>query len=461
MSDSRDTDLFRTNDVRGVYGRELTEDVAERLGRAFGTFIGAGKKIAVGRDTRSSGEQLKSSFVSGLRSVGCDVTDFGTLTTPMLLFATAGRGFDAGAMVTASHNPPEWNGFKLVGENGVQYCTGGGLDDIKEIFTSGKFNEAAQGSYSDSDIAEEYDGFILSKIKAGRKLRIVLDPGNGAACGVAEGLFRKAGHEVFVINGWPDGSFPSRPSDPTEKNVAELKSEVLERKADIGMAFDGDSDRLALIDGLGRYVQSGNVTIPIFTRHYLARNRGGKVVYDVCCSSCVEDVIKEMGGVPVLSRVGQPAIRSKMVEVGAVFGGEYSSHLNFSEVFTFDDAIFAGLKMAEIVSADGRSLAELVDSVPKYPTSRLEEIQLPLSFADRDGAVKAIGRGLKEDGYRIVDIDGVKAFSPEGWVLMRASNTQPTIKINAEGKTKEKADALLEMGIKAVKDELSRSGVKA
>jgi phosphoglucosamine mutase len=455
------SEIFRTNDIRGVYGHDITEEIAEKLGRAFGTFLGSGKKVAIGRDVRNSGESLKSSFVSGLQSTGCDVTDFGIVTTPMLLFAVARFGFDAGSMVTASHNPPEWNGFKLVGRNGVQYHTGSGLEIIKEIFITGKFRESEQGKYSESDINKEYDDFILSKIKVGKKMKIVLDPGNGATCVVAERVFRKAGHDVIVINGNPDGSFPSRPSEPSEKNLSGLKRMVVESMADMGMAFDGDGDRLALVDGIGRYVQSGNVTIPIFARYYLSKNRGAKVVYDVCCSSCVENTIKEMGGIPVMSKVGQPAIRSKMVESGAIFGGEFSSHLNFSEIFTFDDAIFAGLKMAEIVSWNGKSLAEIVDSIPIYPTSRLEEMKVNLSFLQRDGLVRTVGNRLKESGFNIVDIDGVKAFANDGWVLIRASNTQPTIKINAEGKTKERADGLLEIGINIVKDELSRRGVSA
>ena len=450
--------IFRTNDVRGVYGKDFDDDTAERLGRAFGSFIGSGKKIIVSRDVRPTGEKIKERFIKGAVSVGCDVVDIGVATTPMMYFAVHRENFDGGASITASHNPSDWNGFKLVGKKASQFHTGGGLEKIKEKFV-GEI-PAVNSSFGKSlkkSIKSEYESFLLSKIKKHSPLKIVIDPGNGAACGIAEEVLRRMGHEVFVINGNPDGTFPSRPSDPSEKNVSDLKREVLSRGADIGMAFDGDADRLGLVDGLGRYVSSGNITIPIFARHYLSREKGAAVVYDVCCSSCVEESIKEEGGIPVVSKVGQPAIRKKMEEVGAVFGGEYSSHLNFSEIENFDDAIFAALKMVEIISDSGQKMSDLVDSVRKYPTSRLEEIYCEgLGFEKRDGIVKEVGKFLEKIGHDIIDIDGVKAHNSDGWVLIRASNTMPTIKINAEAKTTDAANRMLNDAVEAVKAEIRR-----
>ncbi|MBI4894374.1 MAG: phosphomannomutase/phosphoglucomutase [Candidatus Aenigmarchaeota archaeon] len=447
--------IFRTNDIRGVYGRDFDDDTAEKLGKAFGSFIGPGKRVVISRDVRPTGEKLKERMISGMLAVGCDVVDIGMSTTPMMYFAVHQGKFDAGVSVTASHNPSDWNGFKLVGPNASQFYQGGGLERIKKIFVDEDFSYGTRtGTSTKSDVTEEYVGFLLSRVKARGKLNIVIDPGNGAACGIAEAVLRKAGHAVVVINGEPDGTFPSRPSDPSEKNVARLKSEVLARGADMGMAFDGDVDRIALVDNLGRYVSSGNITIPIFARHYLRDNKGGKVVYDVCCSSCVEESIRDAGGVPVVSKVGQPAIKGRMAAEGAVFGGEYSSHLNFAEIHSFDDALYAGLKMAEIVSSEGRTLAKIVDSVPVYPTSELREVHCDDDI--KFDVVKKVSDHLKKNGFRTLDIDGVKAYSEDGWVLIRASNTMSTIKMNAEARSPAEADRLLEMAVKSVRDEIGR-----
>lgn len=445
--------IFRTNDVRGVYGKDFDDDTAEKLGRAFGSFVGAGKRIVISRDVRPSGERLKERMISGMVSVGCDVVDIGTTTTPAMYFAVVHGKFDAGVSITASHNPSGWNGFKLVGKGAAQFYQGGGLEKIKEVFVSGKVKDALKaGASSKRSVAADYEEFLLSKIKAGPPLKIVIDPGNGAACGIAEEIFRKAGHSVVVINGEPDGTFPSRPSDPSEKNVSSLMEEVVRQGADIGMAFDGDVDRLALVDNRGRYLSSGNITIPIFARHYLAERKGAKVVYDVCCSSCVEEAIVKAGGVPVVSRVGQPAIKGKMISEGAAFGGEYSSHLNFAEIHCFDDALYAGLKMAEIVSTGGRALADIVDSIPVYPTSELREVHCDDGI--KFDVVKRVSESLKRDGWKTLDIDGVKAYGESGWVLIRASNTMPTIKMNAEARSKEEADAMLEMAVGLVEGEV-------
>lgn len=454
---SKSAAIFRAYDIRGVYGKDITEETAELLGKTFGTFIGKGRKIAVGRDVRNSGKSLKASFISGLVSVGCDVLDIGTVTTPMMYFAVKKYNLDGGVSVTASHNPAEWNGFKMTKEGGILCSEGFGMEELREIFLRGKFAETEDvGKVIEADIFEDYKEFILPKINSTKKMKIVIDPGNGASCFIAEDLFKSAGHDVTVINGEPDGSFPNRPSDPLEENVVKLKAAVLEHGADMGIAFDGDVDRIAFVDNLGRYVPSGNITIPILSKYYLERSPGGKIVYDICCSSFVEEFIRKEGGQPIASKVGHSFIMNTLIEQKAVFGGEYSNHLYFSEVFGFDDAIFAGLKMVEIVASGNKKFSDVVDKIPRYPASKVVEIHC--KDEAKLAIVRKIADRLKKDGYRVVDIDGAKAFDEEdGWFLIRASNTLPVIKINSEAKTEKKMKELFDLAKSIVENEVSKN----
>jgi phosphoglucosamine mutase len=447
--------IFRAYDVRGVYGKDIDEKTAELLGKSFGTFIGRGKKVAVGRDHRISGEKLKKSFILGMVSVGCNVMDVGIVSTPIVYFAVKKYGLDGGVEITASHNPPEWNGFKMTKEGGILCSQGFGMEEIREMFMREEFAVAGDiGQVSQLDVSKDYLDFVISKIESPRKLKIVLDPGNGAACGIAEKIFAAAGHDVTVINGSPNGNFPSRPSEPLEENVTKLKNEVIKIGADIGIAFDGDADRLALVDNLGRFVWSGNITIPLFSQHYLSKNKNAKVVFDICCSSYVEEFIKSNGGIPILTRVGHSFIMNKMLEEDAVFGGEYSNHLYFSEIFGFDDAIFGGLKMAEILASQGKPFSELVDQIKRYPASKVLEI--PCADERKFDIVGRIAKRLAGENYKILDIDGVKAFDKDGnWVLIRASNTAPMIKVNSEAKTEERMRELADYGSRITMEEVN------
>jgi phosphomannomutase len=445
--------IFRAYDIRGIYGRDITEETAELIGRAFGTFIGSGKSIAVSRDFRNSGDSLKKGFISGLTSVGCNVMDIGITTTPMMYFAVRKYRLDGGVSVTASHNPAEWNGFKMTKEGGILCSEGFGMEEIKNIFLERKFNEDEVGKVEKKEITHDYEEFILSKIKNKRKLNIVLDPGNGAACFIAENLFKKAGHNVVVINGKPDGSFPSRPSDPTEDNVDKLKEAVLRERADLGIAFDGDVDRAAFVDNTGKYVPSGNITIPILSEYYLNKNKTGKIVFDICCSSFVEEFIRKHNGIPIHSKVGHSFIMNTLITEGAVFGGEYSNHLYFSEIFGFDDALFAGLKISEIVASGNKKFSEIIAEIPHYPTSGVEEI--PCDDDEKFKVVQRVGEILRKEGYRIIGIDGIKAFDKnDDWMLIRGSNTLPVIKINSEAKKEYRMRELFEHAKKIVKSEV-------
>lgn len=451
-ADAKNVSIFRAYDIRGVYGTDIDESVAVDLGRTFGEFIGHGKKIVVSRDTRESGESLKKSFIQGLVESGCNVIDIGTTTTPMMYFAVRMLGADGGTSVTASHNPREWNGFKMTREGGILCSEGFGMEEIKGIYTRGQFTRPKkQGKVETRDIFPDYEAYIRSKIVTKKRMRIVLDPGNGAACNICDRLFRSMGHEVFVVNGEPDGRFPNRPSDPQEKNVSTLMETVVDKGADMGIAFDGDADRVAFVDDKGKYLQSGNVTIPIFSGHYLKSNPGRNVVYDVCCSAYVEEAIKKDGGKPVVSKVGHSFVMNSVIQSGAIFGGEYSNHLYFNELFGFDDAMFAGLKMVEIVGSSGERLSDMVGKIPVYPASPV--IEMACDDNEKFDVVRSIAESLDKGDYRIVDIDGVKAFDESGgWFLIRASNTLPVIKLNSEARTKERMEDLLRTAVKLVKE---------
>ncbi len=449
-----DENIFRAYDIRGIFGKDLTAETAERIGKAFGSYIGSGKEILVGRDARLSGETLRDALVKGLTSVGCNVVDLGVVPTPVLYFSIEYLKKDGGVMITASHNPPEWNGFKLCGKNGVSISEGLGLEKVKEIFLEQKFNLAAEGSINHHEkIIDEYVKFVTSKIKLKNKLKVVLDTGNGVCALTAPEILEKLGCEVVTINEELDGRFPNRSPDPTEEALSVLSEVVLKEKADIGIAFDGDGDRVAFVDEKGRYVSSGNLTIPIFASTILKSNKNSKIVFDVCCSNAVEEIIKVNGGIPLVNRVGRAYIRNRMLEEGAIFGGEHSNHLFFSDIFGFDDGVFAGVKMVELLSNSEKPLSKFVDDIPVYPSIPVKEIVCPDNL--KFGVMKNLKKRFSSLGYKIIDLDGIKILNNDGWVLIRPSNTLPAIKINSEAKTMDKAKELFRFAQDIVREEIA------
>lgn len=445
--------MFRAYDIRGIYGRELTLSFAEKLGRALGSFFGEGKTLVVARDTRESGEVLKNGLTGGLTSVGCSVVDLGIFPTASAALVILERNFDGGVVVSASHNTAEWNGFIPINSDGLICSEGFGMEKIKEIFSSQNFAKTMNvGKVSKLDATDAYLDFILGKIKVGRKFRVVLDVRGGATYLVGPAAFSRIGCEVTTINDRIDGKFLGQKPDVTEECLTELKRAVVEQKADVGIAFDADGDRAAFVDSRGRYCGSGNVTIALFSESYLQKNRNAKIVFDVCVSSFISEFVKSKGGVPIVNRVGHSFIANRMKQESAVFGGEYSNHLYFSEIFGLDDAIFAGLKLLEILSSKSKSLSDLIDSIPKYPATSVESISCPDEIKFQ--VVESLKPKIVSLGYKILDLDGIKAFSDDGWFLIRVSNTNPTIKVNAEGKTDDMAKKLHALAVDAVRSEI-------
>lgn len=431
--------IFRAYDIRGVFGKQLTEDAATVIGAAFGAFVGENKEVVVGRDVRLSGETLRNALVSGLIS-NCNVVDVGVVPTPVLYFAINHLKKDAGIMITASHNPPEWNGFKLFKRGGC--VSSSEMAQIKEIAkaTAQKKLEKKIGKVVRYEgILQDYMNFVLEKVKVEKKLKIVADAANGACGLLIASLFKKLGCDVKVLNEKPDGSFPAHLPEPKEETLTELKKEVVKNKADFGVGYDGDGDRAVFVDDTGKIV-SGDLTLMIFARDALKRRGGGKIVYELSCSMAVEEFVRKYGGVPIVERTGHTFIMTRIIAEKAILGGETSSHFYFSECGGMDDAAFASLRMAEILSKSDEKLSEIVASLPKYPSIHERNFECPdnLKFA----VIEKLRAKFKGQGLKTLDIDGVKILDEDGWVLLRPSNTEPFIRVSAEAKTEKKLKEL-------------------
>lgn len=446
--------MFRAYDIRGVYGKDLTAEIAETIAKGFGTYIGKNKNLAVGRDIRIGSTELKNAVVQGLISTGCNVIDFGVVTTPLMYFGIAHQKKDGGIMVTASHNPAQWNGLKLCREKGIIVGEGSGIEKIKETISKRSFTEAAKKGKVEINegIINEYDRFILKKIRIERELKVILDTGNSVPGLVAPRLFKEMDCDIEVLNERLDGTFPSRAPEPNEESLQQLISTVKKKKVDFGVGYDADGDRAVFVDNKGRML-TGDFTSIIFAQALISKPQQ-KVVYDVSCSSAIEEAIREKGGVPVVERVGRPFMMDRVLEEKAIFGGERSGHFYFPDIYGLDDGTFSSLKMAEILSRTDLSLAELVDKIPKY-FDRMENVPFPDEYKFK--VVKSLKTKFADKGFRILDIDGVRAQDNQGWVLMRPSNTEPLIRIFAEGKTKTKLDQLLDLAKSLLKQEAEKT----
>jgi phosphomannomutase/phosphoglucomutase len=437
--------IFRAYDIRGVFGEDLTEEVAAKIGTAFATFL-EGKTVVVGRDVRLSGEKLQDALVSGLVS-SCNVTDVGVLPTPLLYFALNRLQKEAGIMVTASHNPPKWNGFKAFrGQKGSIY--GNDMEKIKQLTKTvdpKKLGEKKGKLVSYEGIIKEYQDFVESRIKLERKLNVVADTANGTCGLVASALFKNLGCKILTLNQKPDGTFPAHPPVPKEETLGELKKEVMRNRADFGVGYDGDGDRAVFIDEKGNLIP-GDLTLLIFAKDVLQKNKGGKIVYELSCSMAVEEYVNKLGGIPIVERVGHTFIMDRMIEEKALLGGEKSSHFYFSDVYGMDDATFASLRMAEILSRSNEKLSEIVVSLPKYPSVYEKNFECPDSLKFK--VIEKLRSKFKEYGLKTLDIDGVKLLEKDGWVILRASNTEPVIRISAEARTEKRLRELYDFAVK-------------
>ena len=432
--------IFRAYDIRGIYGLDLDDEIARLIGKALATYIGdEGKTLVVGRDVRLSSKSLSNALIEGMVSCGLNVEDIGVVTTPLLYFATKHYGRDGGVMVSASHNPPEWNGFKILLDKGF-ICMGMGMEELKNIIIKKLFKKAKLGTVKvNLNAIKDYEEHISKRVNIKKSIKIIADPGGGSCTILMPEIFRKTGIDAYIIYGEPDGSFSKHPPEPDERTLNELRSLVLEKKADFGVGFDGDGDRAFFIDDRGRRLSS-NMVLMVLSMHFLKKNKGAAVVYEVSCSMGVEETIRSYGGRPVLSRVGHTYIYDKMVRENAILGGETSGHFYFGDIYGFDDAVYACLKMAEMLSEDGRKLSEIVDSLPKYP--RIPGKTYGCPDEKKFKIVEELAEEFKAAGYKTITIDGVKVITEDGWFLIRASNTQPLIRLTIEAKNEDELGKL-------------------
>lgn len=424
--------VFRAYDIRGIYPKEIDEGFALKLGKAFGTFNPG--TIVVGMDVRTSSPQLKEALINGLLTTGVTIVDIGTVTTPMVIFATAYYKYDGGVMITASHNPKEYNGMLTYGKKGVPISFEAGMNKVKEILESGKFPKG-NGKYITKNIIDDYTNFLFSKLKIENppKLKIVVDAGNGSAGLVYPEILRKLGIEVIELYCEPDGNFPNRNPEPKKENLTELKNKVLETKADFGLAYDADGDRLAVVDEEGTILESREVFGTLIINE-LEKNPNSKVVHEVLTSKMIEELIKSYNGLPILCRVGHTFIPLKMIEHNATLGGEISGHYFFKEIFAADDALFASMKIIEYLTKTRKKLSECYKFFRTYP---MEDLRVPIKESEKFPFIEKLKEEFKDRNYQMDFTDGVKVVFEDSWALLRPSNTEPKISIAYEGITQE------------------------
>lgn len=442
--------IFRAYDIRGIalpdFGQaiDLDSDTAYAIGRAFGTIIqqnvrATGRKepakIFCGRDNRLTSEELQQAFISGLLSTGSSVIDVGLSTSPMIYFASCVYDMDAGTNVTASHNPKQYNGFKFVAKNAHSIC-GDEIQKLRKIIEEESFMEG-KGDYTNQEIFPDYLKTVKEKIQLKKPHRIVIDAGNGVTGAFAPQVFRELGCDVIPLHCELDGNFPNHEANPEEeKNVEDLKKKVVEEKAELGIAFDGDGDRIGVIDEKGYHYQADFLLIPL-ARDLLTRKRRSKIIFDVKTSKVIEDDIKRYGGIPIRYKTGHSFIERRMKQEGALLGGETSGHLFFAEnYFGFDDGMFAGAKFLELMDRYDRPFSAFFGNLPKVITT--PEYKVPCDDRTKFQVVEDMKQYFVKR-YPCLVIDGVWIdFGNGTWGACRASNTSPCLTLRFEASTSEK-----------------------
>jgi phosphomannomutase/phosphoglucomutase len=427
--------VFREYDVRGIVDQDLNEEFVIDLGRAIGTYAVRNnlKTMTIGRDCRLSSEAYHNFLIKGLRSCGIAIIDIGLCATPMLYFSIRHLKTDGGVMVTGSHNPPEFNGFKICIGNDTIY--GDKIQDLRKIIENGKYSEGS-GSSQVMDISAVYENYLFENVRINRKLKVIVDGGNGVGGHFALPLLKRLGCDVTPLYCEPDGLFPHHFPDPTvEKNLEEIIALVLKQNADLGIAFDGDADRIGIISDKGEIIW-GDKLLLLFSRQILRERPNATIIGEVKCSQVLYDDIKLHSGRPIMWKAGHSLIKAKMKEENAVLGGEMSGHIFFADrYFGYDDAIYAALRLLEILANTGQKISSLLADVPRtYATPEIR-IDCP------DNRKAAVVDNIKNH-YRhipgLIDIDGVRIPFADGWALVRSSNTQPVIVLRFEASSVER-----------------------
>jgi phosphomannomutase / phosphoglucomutase len=426
--------IFREYDIRGVADAELLDPDIQLLGQAFGTYLQrhAGKKVALARDTRLSSTRLHDALLRGLEASGCTVTDIGVVPTPVLYYSVFHLGTDGGVMITGSHNPPEFNGFKTV--CGSSTIHGEAIQEIRRLIERGDLARGS-GSVKEADVVTPYADEIASQFHFPRRVKVVIDNGNGTGGPVMHRILKKLNAEATEMFFEMDGRFPNHHPDPTViANLEPLIAKVRESKADLGIAFDGDTDRIGAVDDAGTVIYGDQLMI-IYGREILTRKPGATFIGEVKCSQLMYDDLKARGGNPIMWKTGHSLIKAKMQETHAELAGEMSGHMFFADrYYGFDDALYAACRLMEIVANDARPLSLQLADLPKTVTTPEIRFDCPddLKFEVVRGAAEEL-----QARHKTVDVDGVRVLFPEGWGLVRSSNTQPVLVMRFEATTPE------------------------
>ena len=438
--------VFREYDIRGVIGEEINLDGARALGKAFATKVGretGGRKIVVGYDGRLSSPELEQALVMGLMDAGAQVMRIGLGPTPLLYFASHYLKADGGMMITGSHNPPDFNGFKMVMANNPVY--GEQIQELQRVIEQADFDIVPGGTQASKDLQDVYVQALLNDFKTyypAFKLKVAWDPGNGATGNVLRLLLQELDGEHCLINGQIDGTFPAHHPDPTvEANLEELKDLTQIMQCDVGIAFDGDGDRIGVVDNEGQ-VLWGDQLMALYTDEVLQKHPGATIIADVKTSQRLFDYIQEKGGNPVMWRTGHSLIKKKMKELNAPLAGEMSGHIFFADrYYGFDDALYAALRLLGILSQKQQSLAEWAAILPL--TYNTPEIRIPCDHLDKFAVVQHLKECLESDQLAFNALDGVRVFTNDGWWLLRASNTQEILVARAEANSAADLDITL------------------
>lgn len=458
--------IFREYDIRGIVDQDLNEDVYYNLGRAYGTFLyaqegispvkGERYQVVCGYDARLTGPRFQKATVQGLLDSGVDVINIGMVPTPVMYFGVKFLGTDGGCSVTASHNPAEYNGFKCrkrTSDGLNAPLTSADIQELLHIIQSGKYHDG-KGRFSDHPVTDEYIKYIVSTVEVKRKLKVVIDPGNGATGPTAMKIYQQLGCDVSGIYLEPDGNFPNHLPNPLkEEFVQDLIAEVHKQGADVGIGIDGDGDRLGVIANDGSIVWPDMYMI-LYSRKALKRKPGSDIIFDVKCSLALQEDIEAHGGVPIMWRTGYTNVFAKRLETGAPFAGEFSGHVFFDDpILDFDDGVYAGAKLLEAISDSEATIGERLADAPQYWSTAegRTDVGEEIKFALIDKLRKRF-----EKEYPVITIDGVRVVFPTGWALVRASNTEPAITYRFESTKSEEdlenikgfvRDALLEEGV--------------
>ena len=435
--------IFRGYDIRAVYGQDLNEDIAYTIGLSFGSYIieKGYKKCVVGHDNRVSSEPLADALLTGITSTGVDIVYLGLCTTPMYYYAQKKLKIDPGIMITASHNPKEYNGFKIAFDDFGNAC-GQMIQDFRAYTEEGNF-KTGKGNISTYDIKQEYLDAIKESINLGdRKLKVVVDTANGTASIIAKEVYNMFENiELVPLYMTSDPTFPNHHPDPSvESNNADLKKKVIETGADLGIGIDGGGDRVGVIDEKGNMIFIDFYAIIIW-RDIMSKVSNKKALFDVKCSKSLPDEIIKLGGEPVCYRTGNSYMKAKMREGDFAFGSELSGHVFFRDKWdNIDDGLYAGLRLVEILSKTDKTVSGLLDGVTRYHSS--PEIIIKSTDDEKFKVVDKVKQYCKEKGYKVNDIDGVRAEFDNGWALVRASNTGPNITARFEGVTEQEEQSI-------------------